>query len=99
MGERVLVALPGSTAPFAYASEVEVSGPSEGRIALAGGYGSHGEPVRRVRGASGAITELWLSGTRLIAEDELAAEMLSRYGDGAAAERRPRKPASRRTAP
>jgi hypothetical protein len=66
--------------PFANASELEITGKSEGRIAVAGGYGSHGEPVRCVRKKSGKLAEVWLSATKLVPEAELAAEMDARYG-------------------
>jgi CubicO group peptidase (beta-lactamase class C family) len=91
MGETVMVAVPGMWAPFANASELEITGKGEGRIAIAGGYGSHGEPVRCVRRKSGKIAELWLSATRLVPEDELAAEMAARYDQAAAT-----RPQSRR---
>jgi CubicO group peptidase (beta-lactamase class C family) len=80
MGDKVLVAVPGAWAPFADASELEIIGKDKGRIALAGGYGSHGEPVRCVRKKSGRIGELWLAATKLVPEEELAAEMEARYG-------------------
>jgi hypothetical protein len=79
MGDEVLVAVPGMWAPFSNASELRITGRCEGRITLAGGYGSHGEPVRCVRKRSGKIAELWLSATKLVPEDELAAEMTARY--------------------
>jgi CubicO group peptidase (beta-lactamase class C family) len=90
MGDKVFVAVPGTCAPFANASELAITGRSEGRIALAGGYGSHGEPVRCVRRKSGKIAELWLSATKLVQEDELAAEMTARY-DSTARRARPRR--------
>jgi CubicO group peptidase (beta-lactamase class C family) len=95
MGDKVLVGLPGAMAPFSDASELQVTGRSEGRIALAGGYGSHGEPVRCVRRKSGRMVELWLSATKLVPEDELAAELEARYGSKAtaSAKRRARAPA------
>jgi hypothetical protein len=102
MGEKVMVAVPGMWAPFANASELEITGKREGRIAVANGYGSHGEPVRCVRTKSGKIAELWLSATRLVPEDELAAEMAARYKLSAAhgvpgrARRRTRERSSRR---
>jgi D-alanyl-D-alanine carboxypeptidase len=79
MGDKVLVAVPGAWTPFANASELEIIGKDKGRIALAGGYGSHGEPVRCVRKKSGRIGELWLAATKLVPEEELAAEMEARY--------------------
>jgi hypothetical protein len=99
MGDKVLVAAPAALAPFGNASELRITGRSEGRIALAGGYGSHGEPVRCVRKKSGRMAELWLAATKLMPEDELAAEMQARYGSRtkASARRRgrARRPASR----
>ena len=44
-----------------------------GRIVLAGGYASHGEPARLKR------DELWLGGTRFVREQSLAREMRLRY--------------------
>ena len=38
--------------PFLDTSEIEVTGRDSGRVALANGYGSHGEKVRRVRNAA-----------------------------------------------
>jgi hypothetical protein len=70
--------------------------------AVAAGYGSHGEPVRCVRRKSGKIAELWLSATRIVPEDELAAEIAARYKLSAAhgvpgrARRRTRERSSRR---
>jgi CubicO group peptidase (beta-lactamase class C family) len=102
MGDKVVVAVPGTWAPFANASELAITGRSEGHIALASGSGSHGEPVRCVRRKSGKFGELWLSATRLVPEDELAAEMAARYKFSAAhgvpgrAHRRTRARSSRR---
>jgi hypothetical protein len=48
IGSRVLVARPDFLNPFLDASEIEVQGRDRGRIALAGGYASHGEPARLV---------------------------------------------------
>ena len=79
MGDKVLVAVPATWTPFANASELRITGRNQGRIAVAGGYGSHGEPVRRVRKTSGKIAELWLSATKLVAEDDLRAEMSARH--------------------
>jgi len=79
MGEKVLVALPGMANPLQDASEIKLTGRDTGTIALAGGYGSHGENVRRVRSPSGKVTELWMSGTKLLGEAKVAAEMQKRY--------------------
>jgi hypothetical protein len=90
MGKKVLVAVPAAWTPFTNASELRITGRYEGRIAVAGGYGSHGEPVRCVRKRSGKIAELWLSATKLVPEDELRAEMSARYEPPTAASPKPR---------
>lgn len=77
-GKVVLIANPHAGNPFLDASEIVVIGKDNGRIALAGGYGSHGELVRRTRDAAGALTELWLAGSRLVAEGQAAAEARTR---------------------
>ena len=41
--------------PVMDASELVVSGRDKGRIALAGGFASHGEPARRVRNKRGKV--------------------------------------------
>ncbi len=80
LGSTVLIANPLFGNPFADASEIAVARPDTGRIALANGYSSHGEPVRRVRDAGGVVTELWLGGSLLRSETEVADEMEQRYG-------------------
>jgi len=79
-GDKVLVGLPALLNPVMDASELAVSGRDKGRIALAGGFASHGEPVRRVRNKRGKVVELWLAGTKLLPEAALAREMEARYG-------------------
>ncbi len=79
-GDKVMVAAPALGNPFMDASEIDVTGRDKGRIALAGGFAGHGEPVRRVRDRNGKITELWLAGAKLVAEAKLAKEMTARYG-------------------
>jgi CubicO group peptidase (beta-lactamase class C family) len=79
MGNRVLVAVPAMWTPFQNATEIKVDGRTKGRIALAGGYGSHGEPVRAERKKSGATTAVWMAASKLVSEQEIAAELLARY--------------------
>jgi len=86
MGDKVIIVGPGLWSPLLDAGEIKVTGRNTGRIALANGYGSHGEPVRRVRAKSGRITELWLAATKLLPAAKIAREMEARYG----------KPASRK---
>ena len=79
VGNRVLVARPDFFNPFLDASQIEVFGRSHGRIVLAPGYASHGEPGALVRDRRGAIVEVRLGGTRLRAERRVAREMRSRF--------------------
>ena len=79
IGKIVVVANPHAGNPFLDASEVTVARKDKGRISLAGGYGSHGEPVRRTRDETGALTELWLAGSKLLPEAQVAAEMQARH--------------------
>ena len=80
MSRFVLGANPHMGNPFSDAVEMEVTRQDRGRIARAGGYQSHGEPVRLVRGTSGGVTELWWAASRLRPEARVAAEMERRYG-------------------
>jgi CubicO group peptidase (beta-lactamase class C family) len=75
LGERVVIATPAFSNPMLDASEIEVTGPDEGRIALAPGFGSQGERVRLVRDAAGVPVEFWIGGMRLRPEAALKAEM------------------------
>ena len=90
-GEKLFVASPGLFNPLMDASEIEVTGRDSGRIALAQGFGSHGESVRRVRDAKGQVSEVWLGGGRLLAEPAAAKDLLARY-DASAAKAKARAP-------
>jgi len=79
MGNRVLVSNPHLLTPFMDASEIEILGRDKGRITAATGYTSFGESVRRSRGKSGKVSDLWLAGVNLKPENALAAEMERRY--------------------
>lgn len=81
MGAKVLVANPALPMPFTDASEIAVSGPDDGTIVLANGFGSHGETVERIRGSDGHVRELKLAGTTLVPEDRVAAELTARETD------------------
>ena len=65
---KVLVAMPALFNPFLDAAEIR-----RGRIALAGGFASHGEPARLGR------KELWLGGARYVRQTALARELAQRY--------------------
>jgi len=79
IGGRVIVGNPHAINPFMDASEIEVSGRDRGRIVLAVGYASHGEPVRRVRSRTGKVTSVWFAGGEVRPEKVVAATMLRRY--------------------
>jgi CubicO group peptidase (beta-lactamase class C family) len=80
MGDVVVVANPHAFNPMIEVSEIEITGRDKGRIILANGYQSHGEPVRRLRSKSGKTTEVWLAATRLRPEAKVAEEAERRYG-------------------
>jgi len=82
MGDKVVAAGPGFLNPLLDAAEIEITGRNTGRIALANGYGSYGEPVRCVRAKSGRIVEIWLAGTKLLPAAKVAREMKARYTKG-----------------
>jgi D-alanyl-D-alanine carboxypeptidase len=88
-GGKVLVANPAMPNPVMDASRVEVGprgragaegGTDPGRIVLANGFASHGEPARLVRDARGRARELWLGGSRLLPQGRVAQELEARYG-------------------
>jgi D-alanyl-D-alanine carboxypeptidase len=78
MGGRVLVANPALFNPFHEASELTVRGDG-GRIAVAAGYASHGEPARLERDGRGTVREVWLGGARFVSEKRMAREVARRY--------------------
>jgi D-alanyl-D-alanine carboxypeptidase len=65
---------------LADAGELEITGRAAGRIALAPGFGSHGEPVHCRRTKSGKITAVKIAGTTFSSADKVAREMEARYG-------------------
>jgi CubicO group peptidase (beta-lactamase class C family) len=75
MGSTVLAANPALPMPFSDASEIAVSSPDAGSIAVANGFGNHGEPVERIRGGDGLVHELRLGGSTLVPEERVAAEL------------------------
>ncbi len=99
MGSKVLVVGPGFVNPIGDAGELEITARDQGRFAVADGYSSYGEPVRRVRNRAGKVTEVWLAASKMLPEAKVAKEMHARYGTSAAvaaARRRMRKPSRRR---
>ena len=80
MGDKVVTALPATLTPLADASEISVTDDRLlGRIAVANGYGNHGETVRRVADARGDTRSVWLGGIELASEADLAAELTRRH--------------------
>jgi D-alanyl-D-alanine carboxypeptidase len=77
VGAKVLVANPALLTPFADAGEITVSGRDRGTIAVANGYGSHGEPMERLRGSDGEVCALRFAGGTLVPEARVAAELAS----------------------
>jgi len=97
MGNKVAVVGPGFLNPLLDASEIEITGRNAGRIVLANGYSSHGEPVRCVRAKSGKIVEIWLAATKLLPAAKVAREIEARYAKRAI--RRPRHIGGKRPSP
>lgn len=82
MGNLVVVGNPHGFNPFLDATEIEITGRDTGRISLAAGYASHGEPVRRTRNKAGKVTEVWFAGGKGRPEKVVAGEMERKYGTG-----------------
>jgi len=79
VGDKVVLGLPGLANPVAKAAELTVTGPDEARISQSGGFGNYSESARLIRGADGAVVALRLAGGRMVAEAELAKELVGRY--------------------
>ena len=78
----MVVAHPDFANPFEEAAEISVSGRDRGRLALANGFDSHGEEVRRLRNRQGDVIGVRLGGGEYRGEARLVAEMEKRYGGG-----------------
>lgn len=90
MGKVVCQVVPAMFVPFnAATTELVVTGRDTGVVQKASAYASPGQPVRRVRDASGTPAELWVGGTQLLPKDAMLAEATQRY----------RKARPRRSAP
>ena len=79
-GDKVMLAAPALLNPFSGAEEITVTARDKGTISLGGGYGSHGEDARLVRGRDGRVKEVQLGGACLVPEARAKAEMKKRYG-------------------
>jgi CubicO group peptidase (beta-lactamase class C family) len=78
-GDRVLMAAPAQADPLMDAAEIEVGSGDAGRIALAPGFGSHGEPVRLLRDAAGAAAGIEMGGLPLLPEADVVRTMCARW--------------------
>ena len=80
MGKVVCQLAPAMFVPFnAATTELAVTGRDTDVVQKASAYASPGQPVRRVRDASGTPTELWVGGTQLLPKDAMVAEATRRY--------------------
>lgn len=82
MGDQVMVAAPGQANPFADVAELAVTGADEAIIRKAGGFGSHGEAARLVRGRGGKVASVVFAGGKLVDEAAIGKELRARYGAG-----------------
>lgn len=62
MGDRVMMANPGMAKPFTDGAVLDIVSASDGKVVLANGFSSHGEPVRRRFDADGRPDHLMLGG-------------------------------------
>jgi D-alanyl-D-alanine carboxypeptidase len=79
VGDKVLIGWPSLANPVAKAAELTVTGPDTARISQAGAFANYGEPARLIRGADGAVVAVQIAGGRMIAEADLAQELIGRY--------------------
>ena len=85
LADRVLVANPSLANPLTDAMQITVDGKGRdgalhGRITLANGYASHGEPAALTLDANGRATSLKLAGATLGTEAAALRELRARYG-------------------
>ena len=82
MGNTVFVAVPGQANPFADVSELEMTGADAAVIRKSGGFGSHGEAARLVRGRGGKVASVVYAGGKLVDEAAIGKELRARYAAG-----------------
>jgi hypothetical protein len=70
--------------PVLDATHIRLAGRDRGRIVLAPGYGSHGEPVHLERSRGAKVLAVWIGGTRYRAEAAVRRRMAARYDSGSA---------------
>ena len=79
MGDAVMVAVPGQANPFADVAELAVTGTDAAVIRRAGGFGSHGEKVRLLRGRGAKVVALHYAGAKMVDEAAIGRELRARY--------------------
>ena len=79
MGHQVMVAQPGQANPFGDVPELTVTGPDTAVICKAGGFGSPGEAVHRLRGRGGRVAAVQYAGGKLVDEAAIGRELRARY--------------------
>jgi D-alanyl-D-alanine carboxypeptidase len=60
----------------------------DAQVAIANGYASHGEAVRRVGATNGRIREIWVGAGRMVSKAVAVAELERRFGAKAGKPRR-----------
>jgi D-alanyl-D-alanine carboxypeptidase len=85
IGDKVFASPAALTPPLSEMSEIEITGRDAGKVIRASGFFSPGEPVDRRRDAHGAVSEIWLGGTRLVGQTAFADELAASYGDASKA--------------
>jgi CubicO group peptidase (beta-lactamase class C family) len=77
--DKVLVTQPAQIDPMLDAVELAPAGVDHARIAKASGYASFGETARLERRSDGTPAALWLGGTRLLPEADMAEAVRQRF--------------------
>jgi D-alanyl-D-alanine carboxypeptidase len=79
VGDRVMIAAPGTFAPLAGVPEIAAKSPRSGLVLKSSGFGSPGEPVVLERGAKGRVAALRVGGMRLTPRGDFEREVRRRY--------------------
>lgn len=80
VGDKVLLALPGQANPFQKVGELEVTGDDTARIAVASAFGSHNEPVSRVRNKAGKVVQMRIASGTAMPEAAIRKELQAYQG-------------------
>lgn len=74
-GDRIVLANPAQSDPFAFVPCIQITGPDTGRLEQCNAFSSCGEPARLVRGVDGRVAALDLAGDLWLPEDAYVAEL------------------------